>query len=216
MKFLSALVLFLSLAFVPNPALAASPAHQLYDEAASLDRDGFFDEAAAAWEALLKSDPEKKFRTIAMLKLASTYFKLAEFEKSIQTANKLTIEQPGNFHAFFHLANIASGTGNFSDAIKAFQKTIELKPEEGLGRVGLALSHFGNKEADQALEILRDTKTLFKKQRNISWHRNVRIMINQIRGFDKYPPDFAYLWLENNFKLIRETYYKALFDPEKL
>ena len=50
MKFLSALVLFLILAFIPNPALAASPAHQLYDEAASLDRDGFFDEAAAAWE----------------------------------------------------------------------------------------------------------------------------------------------------------------------
>ena len=62
------------------------------------------------------------------------------------------------------------------------------------------------------IKTIKKAKKLFKKQRNIPWHRNVRIMINQMNNFSKYPRNFSNLWLENNMKLIYETYEKSVFS----
>lgn len=100
----------------------------------------------------------------------------------------------------------------YPEAAEAFGKTAQIRPDEGLGLMGQALAMFADNKLDAAVELVLKAKDLFKKKRNIPWHRNARIMVNQMNNFEKYPDSFAHLWLENNFKLIAETYQKAIFN----
>ena len=43
------------------------------------------------------------------------------------------------------------------DAIKYFQKAIELEPEEGVLRFNLALTHMKNSDLDSAIQELRES-----------------------------------------------------------
>ena len=92
----------------------------------------------------------------------------------------------------------------------AKELTARLDPDKGLGYAGLALCYFGNRDQEKAIALLKEAKAVFKKKKNISWHRDTRIMINQIRTFEKYPPNFSNLWLTNNLKTVRETYEKRI------
>ena len=56
---------------------------------------------------------------------------------------------------------------------------------------------------------------LFKAKRNISWYRDTRVMVAQIKHFAKFPPSFSNLWLKNNLKVVRDTYEKAVFDSKQ-
>ncbi|MEE9259192.1 MAG: tetratricopeptide repeat protein [Nitrospinaceae bacterium] len=212
------LAFLLSCLLILTSALAAhaETAEEILAKANSLDKDGFWEESVLEWEKLLKSNPENKLRTLARLKLVKTYFKLGQFEQSVQTAKESAAENPESFHAFFHLANALARTGNFPEAVEAFQKIVQLRPDEGLALVGLALSHFGNRDSQKAIERLKESKVIFKKKKNIPWYQNARIMIPQIKDFARFPANFSDLWLENNLKLVRETYEQALFDPENL
>lgn len=207
--------LFLILLITVFPVGAAS-VDALYQKAIRLDKEGFFDEAAQAWKQLIKSNPENSLQTFATLKLSSTYLKLSEPFKAVETLKQLTLSQPDHFDAQFHLGNALAKIKNYPEAIDAFKKTIKLKPNEGLGHVGLALAHFGNRQPDAAIQQLQESKKIFKKKKNISWYRDARIMVAQIKGFAKYPPNFSDLWLANNLELIRNTYEKAVFNLESL
>jgi tetratricopeptide (TPR) repeat protein len=194
----------------------AETADALYQKAAQLDRDGFLEEAAEAWEQVLQSQPEKNLKTLTHLKLSSTYIKLAEMGKAVEVAKSLAVSQPDLFDAQFHLGNAQSKFKNFPEAIEAYKKTVQLRPDEGLGYIALSLAYFGNKNPDAAVEQLRVAKKIFKRKKNISWYRDARIMVQQIRGFAPYPPNFADLWLSNNLDLVRNTYEKNVFNPEDL
>jgi tetratricopeptide (TPR) repeat protein len=207
--------LFLILLITASP-LGAATVDELYQKALQLDKEEFFDEAAQTWEQLLKSNPEKPLQTFATLKLSSTYLKLTEPLKAVETLKKLTRSQPDHFDAQFHLGNALAKIKNYPEAIDAFKKTIELRPNEGLGNVGLALAYFGNRQPDAAIQQLQKAKKIFKKKKNISWYRDSRIMVAQIKGFAKYPPSFSDLWLANNLELVRNTYEKAVFNLESL
>jgi tetratricopeptide (TPR) repeat protein len=207
--------LFLILLITASP-LGAATVDELYQKALQLDKEEFFDEAAQTWEQLLKSNPEKPLQTFATLKLSSTYLKLTEPLKAVETLKKLTRSQPDHFYAQFHLGNALAKIKNYPEAIDAFKKTIELRPNEGLGNVGLALAYFGNRQPDAAIQQLQKAKKIFKKKKNISWYRDSRIMVAQIKGFAKYPPSFSDLWLANNLELVRNTYEKAVFNLESL
>ena len=207
--------LFLILLITVSPVGAAT-VDELYQKAIRLDKEGFFDEAAQTWEQLLESHPEKPLQTFATLKLSSTYLKLSEPFKAVKTLKQLTRSQPDHFDAQFHLGNALAKIKNYPEAIAAFKKTIALRPDEGLGNVGLALAHFGNRQPDAAIQQLQEAKKIFKKKKNISWYRDARIMVAQIKGFAKYPPNFSDLWLANNLELIRNTYEKTVFNLESL
>ena len=206
--------LFLFLLIAASP-LGAATVDELYQKALQLDKDGFLDEAAQAWEQLLKSNPEQPLQTLAALKLSSTYLKLTEPFKAVETLKQLTVSQPNHFDAQFHLGNALAKIKNYPEAIDAFKKTIELRPDEGLGNVGLALAYFGNRQPDDATQQLQVAKKIFKKKKNISWYRDSRIMVAQIKGFAKYPPNFSDLWLSNNLELVRNTYEKVVFNLEE-
>ncbi|PIQ96204.1 MAG: hypothetical protein COV67_10830, partial [Nitrospinae bacterium CG11_big_fil_rev_8_21_14_0_20_56_8] len=202
---------FVALVIFVLPASGfAETGKELFQKALQLDQDGFYEEAAQTWKKLLDSASGKRLKSTARLKLSSTYLELMEFDNAIESARAGVTEDPADFDAYFHLANAYSLTRQYPEAIAAFRKAIELRPGEGLGMVGLALCLFANKDADQAIAELRTAKELFKEKKNIPWHRDTRIMINQIQSFQKYPADFADLWLENNLKVVRKTYEKAL------
>lgn len=188
----------------------------LYQKADQLEKDGFLEEATLAWSQVLEVQPEQNLETLTRLRLSSTYIKMAEIIKAVETGKSLALSRPKLFDAQFHLGNAQSKLKNFSEAIEAYKKTTQLRPDEGLGYIALALAYFGNSNPDAAVEQLKVAKKIFKKKKNISWYRDARIMVQQIKGFAPYPPSFADLWLTNNLDLVRNTYEKNVFDPEDI
>ncbi len=202
--------------FLHVAAPGAQTADALYQKAAQLDEDGFLEEAVGTWEQVLEAQPEKKLETLTRLRLSSTYIKLSEMTKAVDVGKRLVLSQPDLFDAQFHLGNAQSKLKNYPEAIEAYKKTVQLRPDEGLGYIALSLAYFGNKNPDAAVEQLQMAKKIFKKKKNISWYRDARIMVQQIRGFAPYPPNFADLWLANNIDLVRNTYEKNVFNPEDI
>lgn len=200
-------ILILFLLTLANPVQAEN---DLFRKALKSDRDGFLDDAVADWNNLLASKPEKDLRIYAQIKLSLTHLKLEQPKKALDTAKDLLKFAPENFYANFNAGNIFARFMNYTEAAKAFETTIRLNPERGLGYVGLALSKFGDREPKKAMALLREAKKVFKKIKNISWHRDARIMIGQIRSFEKYPPNFSDLWLANNLRTVRNTYEKKI------
>ena len=86
---------------------------------------------------------------------------------------------------------------------------------EGLGYVGLGLTLFGYRNSEKAIEVLLKANKLFKEKRNISWYRDTRVMVAQIKHFAKFPPSFSNLWLKNNLKVVRDTYEKVVFNSKQ-
>lgn len=202
--------------FLTAATTGAETADALYQKAAALDKDGFLDEAAETWEQVLQAQPGKHLQTLTQLRLSGTYLKLAETFKAVEVAQSLALSQPDLFDAQFHLGNAQSKLKNYSEAVEAYKKTIQLRPDEGLGYIALSLAYFGNKNPSAAVEQLKEAKKIFKRKKNISWYRDARIMVQQIKGFAPYPPNFADLWLANNLDLVRNTYEKNVFNPKDL
>ena len=194
-------------------ALAISP-EELFKKAQTLEDDGFLEEATKSWEKLSAVENNLNFVIYAQLKLGTTYLKLKQFQKSIEILKTTTMSHPDSFDANFSLANSLSAFKNFPEAIKSYQKTITLKPREGLSYVGLGLSLFGNGDSKNAIKTLLKANKLFKEKKNISWYRDTRVMVAQIKHFAKFPPHFSNLWLANNLKLIHDTYEKAVFNSK--
>ncbi len=217
MRYISFLILAsLWILFLTVAVTGQETATALYQKAAQFDKDGFLDEAAESWEQVLEAQPEKNLKTLTQLRLSSVYIKLAETIKAVEVGKSLVLSQPDFFDAQFHLGNAQSKLKNFSEAIEAYKKTIQLRPDEGLGYIALALAYFGNRNPSAAIEQLKVAKKIFKKKKNISWYRDARIMVQQIKGFAPYPPNFSDLWMANNLDLVRNTYEKNVFNPEDL
>ncbi|MEO2044697.1 MAG: tetratricopeptide repeat protein, partial [Nitrospinaceae bacterium] len=150
------------------------------------------------------------------LKLTNTYSRLGQLDKAVEVSNSLTKSHPNHFDSWFHFANALAALQQYSQAVEAFKRTTILKPKEGLGRVGLAFAYFGDGKPDFAIEEFRQAKIIFKKNKNISWYRDCRLAINQIKGFARFPPNFADLWLENNVKRVQKTYLNAVLELDSL
>jgi len=196
--------------FAASSAAGADP----LEHALGLDRDGFHEEAASAWEEIIASRPGEGLLLFARLKLSSTCLDIGRPDQAVAQAEAAVALAPSSFDAHFHLANARSRMQDHAGARAAFMKAAELRPDEGLGLVGLALTQFAGGDPGLALETLTAAKAVFKKKRNIQWYQDTRIMMQQIKGFAKYPPDFANLWIENNLRLVRETYEKTLFNDD--
>ena len=210
LRFLS-LLFFFSISAVN--ALAINP-DALMKKARTLENNGFFDEAIESWQELATIKTNLNFVIYAELKLGSTYLKLKQFQKSIDILKTATISHPENFDVYFSFANSLSAFKNFPEAIKSYKKSVLLKPKEGLSYVGLGLSFFGSGDSKNAIKSLLAANKLFKEKKNISWYRDTRVMIAQIKHFAKFPPHFSNLWLTNNLKLVHDTYEKNVFNPK--
>jgi len=205
------IILTLALAggLLMGSAVSANPA--LFKEAMELDRQDFIEESIEPWQKFLQTQPEKKLHIFAQIKMGIAYHKTGQFLKARDSARDLAQKYPDHFEVNFHLANMMTTLRQFPEATRAYEKAVRLRPNEGLGYVGLGLSFFGEQKPAPAVKTLREVRSLFKQQKNVAWHQNVRIMIGQIKGFAAYPPEFAHLWLTNNLKIVRDTFESSVF-----
>ena len=180
-------------------------------EALELDKDGFYEEAIEYWENLLIDSPPN-IRLFAGLKISGTNTKLGKLNRAVEVSQNLTESYPQQYESWFSFANTSGAIKKYPQAISAFKKTIKLKPEEGLGKVGLAFAYFGDQKPDLAIEALKDAMKNFKANKNISWYRDCRLAIRQIKDFARFPPKFAELWLKNNLKRVQETFENSVLN----
>ena len=210
------LCLLIFLCLLPAIALSQESYTSFLEKARNLDKDGFFEDAVKYWQKTLEANPPSNISLYAKLKLTNTYSQLGQLDKTIEISKALTESHPDHFDSWFHFANALAAMQQYPEAVEAFNKAILLKPEEGLGRVGLAFAYFGDGKPDSAIEEFRQAKKIFKANKNISWYRDCRLAINQIKGFARFPPKFADLWLENNLKRVQDTYLNSVLDLETL
>ena len=180
-------------------------------EALELDKDGFYEEAIEYWEKLLIDSPPN-IRLFAGLKISGTNTKLGNLNRAVEVSQNLTESHPQQYESWFSFANTSGAIKKYPQAISAFKKTIKLKPEEGLGKVGLAFAYFGDEKPDLAIEALKDAMKNFKANKNISWYRDCRLAIRQIKDFARFPPKYAELWLKNNLKRVQETFENSVLN----
>jgi tetratricopeptide (TPR) repeat protein len=208
------LVLFIIL--FPSLALPKEQYKASFEKAQSLDKDKFFKDALIFWEKTLDTNPPQNIILYTKLKLSNTYARLGKLDKAIEISRKLTESNIDNYDVWFHLANSLAASKQYLQAVEAFKKTTILKPNEGLSRVGLAFAYFGDQKPDLAIKEFRIGMKIFKTNKNISWYRDCRLAINQIKGFARFPPNFANLWLEKNLELVQNTYLDAVLDLDNL
>ena len=184
-------------------------------KAMELDRNGFYEEAIEQWEKLqLESTGNIKF--FAGLKISGNNAKLGNLNRAEEVSKALTLSNPEQYESWFSYANASSALKKYSQAISAFKKSISLEPNEGLGKVGLAFAFFGDEKPDLAITELKGAMKIFKANKNISWHRDCRLAIRQIKDFARFPPKFADLWLRKNLKRVQDTFENSVLNFEKI
>ena len=208
--------LLVSLCLLPSLALSEESYKSFLEKARNLDKDEFFEDAVKYWQKTLDANPPPDIILYAKLKLTNTYSRLGKLDKTAEMSRALTESNPGHYDSWFHLANALAALQQYSQAVEAFKRTAMLKPEEGLGRVGLAFAYFGDRTPNSAIEEFKKAMKIFKANKNISWYRDCRMAINQIKGFARFPPNFADLWLEKNLKRVQDTYLNAILDLDNL
>ena len=184
-------------------------------KAIELDSDGFFEEAIAYWEKS-RIDSPSNIKLFSGLKISGIYGKLGKLNRSVEVSRALTKSHPKQYESWFSYANASGAVKNYTQAVSAFKKSVALKPSEGLIKVGLAFALFGDKKPNLAISHLKDAMKIFKTNKNISWYRDCRLAIRQIKDFARFPPKFAHLWLEKNLKRVQDTFENSVLDFESL
>ncbi len=207
-----ALCLFL----LPSMAFAEELYKGSLEKARNLDKEEFFEDATRYWQKTLDENPPPNVILYAKLKLTNAYSRLGQLDKAVEISRSLTESNPSHYDSWFHFANSLATLKQYAPATEAFKKTTTLKPKEGLGLVGLAFAYFGDQKPDSAIKELKKAMKIFKDNRNISWYRDCRLAINQIKGFARFPPKFANLWLGKNLKRVQDTYMSAVLDLDNM
>jgi len=200
-----------SLSFVQDSE--ADPYDVALKKAIELDKDGFYEESIGYWKKSLKDSPAN-IRLYSSLKISRTYTRLGNLIRAEEISQALKESHPSYYESWFNYANTAGALKKYSQAISAFKKSIAIKPKEGLGKVGLAFAYFGDEKPDLAIVEFKGAMKIFKANKNISWYRDCRMAINQIKGFARFPPKFANLWLEKNLKRVQDTFENSVLDFE--
>ncbi len=209
------LILFAMISLAIAPHSGAETYKASLKKALELDKDGFYEDAIKHWEKLQIGSPAN-IRLFAGLKISRTHTKLGNLNRAVEVSQALTENHPQQYESWFSFANASGAIKKYSQAISAFKKTIELKPEEALGKVGLAFAYFGDEKPDLAIAEFKDAMKIFKANKNISWYRDCRLAIRQIKDFARFPPKFANLWLENNLKRVQDTFESSVLDFESI
>jgi tetratricopeptide (TPR) repeat protein len=212
------LITTLTLCILLFPSLAFSQEHykSYLEKARNLDKDSFYADAASYWKKIIDANTPPNITLYAKLKLSETYSRLGQLDKAIGITRALTESNPRHYDSWFHLANAFAASREYSQAAEAFKKATKLKPQEGLSRVGLAFAYFGDQKPDLSTAELVKGMKIFKANKNISWYRDCRLAINQIKGFARFPPNFANLWLEKNLLRVQDTYMNISLDLDSL
>ena len=86
----------------------------------------------------LNKTPEKDRGTFYYLGLGLNYLKLQEYDKSIESWNKILVTEPKNSAALINIGVAYMSKLQYDDAIKSFQKAVDADPNDQLAKNNLA------------------------------------------------------------------------------
>lgn len=126
--------------------------------------------------------------------------------KAWQRASEL---EPSNPILFWRLGNNYSASGNWVEAVKSFQKAIDLKRDYLGAYVGLATAHEQTNQLDKAVGSYQSILPVAIQARNVDVLFNFgRLLYNRNKGSDR--DDAEKLWLETI--KIQPNYSNALYS----
>ncbi|MGB7296938.1 MAG: tetratricopeptide repeat protein [Candidatus Aminicenantales bacterium] len=126
-------------------------AKNMFLQGVELYKEGKFDQAIAAFEAVLqdKADFPEGYYNLGM-----AYLHSGESDKALAAMKKAVELKPDFLEAYFGLGQIYVGEGNYQEAIEIFNKAITVAPEAAEPYLNLGILYFNNKEDDPAEAVL--------------------------------------------------------------
>ncbi|MCE9537659.1 MAG: tetratricopeptide repeat protein [Bacteroidetes bacterium] len=86
----------------------------------------------------LDKTPEKDRTSFYYLGKGLNYLKLQEYDKSIESWNKILVTEPKNAAALINIGVAYMSKLQYDDAVKYFQKAVEVNPNDQLSKNNLA------------------------------------------------------------------------------
>lgn len=113
-----------------NQYLMLHPHHikTLYNRGRCYDALGFAYKASKDYEEVLDRDSDN---VKALISLSKYYYGLENFESAVNLSSYATNIDDENYLAYYHKARACHKLGLISDALDAYNKTIDLNPEFG-------------------------------------------------------------------------------------
>ncbi|MFP4573733.1 MAG: tetratricopeptide repeat protein [Desulfobacterales bacterium] len=108
---------------------------------------GEYRKAMQIYEKVLLKDPERKNIYLALARL---YLRNQDYKKAAELLGPFVKRFPENYTGFYFLAEARSGTGQFDQAIEAYEKSLDLKPGLLESRIGLIEIYTSRGEDEKA------------------------------------------------------------------
>jgi tetratricopeptide (TPR) repeat protein len=118
------------------------------------------EQAEALFLELVKNHPELP---AVRETLAEMYLLGGRKDEAAQQLEIITRERPGNERAAFFLGTIAYERGDYAEAERLFRRTLLLRTDFEPAYYDLAAVHLAQDRADEALRVLEQARSLFKK-----------------------------------------------------
>jgi len=136
---------------------AAQTASDLRQSATSLEQEGKFSEAEAAWRAILKAQPTAEaYAHLGFLEARQEHYK--EAIPLYRKALALNPTMPG---LRMNLGLALFKGGELKEAIQTFQRLLKTQPEEALRlRTLIGLAYYGLNDYSSAIPYLKDTTAI--------------------------------------------------------
>jgi len=117
--------------------------------------EGKLDKSAISFAQALAKQPEV---VEPLAQLVKTYLALKQTDKAIHKLHDLTVQEPKHFYAYSLLGDVYVHENKLNEAISAYQKAIEIRPEWADAYRHLAIVHIKRQQADKAIEVLKEGK----------------------------------------------------------
>ncbi len=111
---------------------------------------------SAKLEGKVLADPKDKILVFNQLAKARESGLGGAPEEGIQTIQSIIAQDPGISDAYFALGNIYYKTRRFQEALEAFQKSLDLKPDDSFAVINIANSLQGLGQSEQAERFVLD------------------------------------------------------------
>jgi tetratricopeptide (TPR) repeat protein len=131
-----------------NPAALEARVTAIFLQAVQSEETGRADEAAEAYEQVLRLDPH---HAPSAINLGTICYNRRAFRRAEELYRRATVADPGYALAFFDLGNVLDELGRLGEAIEAYRQAIRLVPRYADAHYNLALAWERNGERRRAL-----------------------------------------------------------------
>ncbi len=133
-------------------AIFSNEAVGYYLSGIALQAEGKFDKSIPRFELAMAKQPEA---IEPMTHMVQSYLSLKQPDKALNKLNGLIKKQPRNFIAYSLIGDVYTKINQFGEAINAYQKAIDIKPEWASPYRSAAIVNLMQKNKAAAIDILK-------------------------------------------------------------